>query len=150
MLATGGNLVFEGTTKQTFAAYRATDGALLWEIRCSQRPCPVRSLMSWMASNPRGHAGCGGGAAQIERGAGTALHRACRAVLVFSWWQRSAAAVTARRFLFPIRRRCARQRGHDPAGWRGIRAYLCACHGQLAVGGLKDLRVMDRPPCAFQ
>ncbi|MDX1649636.1 MAG: PQQ-dependent dehydrogenase, methanol/ethanol family [Myxococcota bacterium] len=30
-LATAGNLVFQGTAHGTFAAYRATDGALLWE-----------------------------------------------------------------------------------------------------------------------
>ena len=37
VLTTAGNLVFEGTTKQTFAAFRATDGTLLWEMPVQSR-----------------------------------------------------------------------------------------------------------------
>jgi quinohemoprotein ethanol dehydrogenase len=73
VLATAGNLVFEGTTRQTFAAFRATDGALLWEMPVQSAPVagPISfelDGMQYIAVN----AGWGGGAAPLARGGGTA------------------------------------------------------------------------------
>jgi quinohemoprotein ethanol dehydrogenase len=145
VLTTAGNLVFEGTTRQTFAAFRATDGALLWEMPVQSAPVagPITYEMEgvqYVAVN----AGWGGGAAQIERGAGTAQNRASARLLVFR--------VGANRQLPPLKPSAPIP---DPPPLRATEATVqkgaeifartCAqCHGQLAVGGVKDLRQMTR------
>jgi quinohemoprotein ethanol dehydrogenase len=145
VLTTAGNLVFEGTTKQTFAAFRATDGALLWEMPVQSAPVagPITyeiGGVQYVAVN----AGWGGGAAQIERGSGTALHRASARLLVFR--------LGASKQLPPLKPAAPIP---DPPPLRAAEATVrkgaelfartCAqCHGQLAVGGVKDLRHMTR------
>jgi quinohemoprotein ethanol dehydrogenase len=90
------------------------------------------------------NAGWGGGAAQVERGAGTAMNRASARLLVFR--------LGASRQLPPLP---AAVPIPDPPPLRAsedtvrkgaeIFARTCAqCHGQLAVGGVKDLRQMTR------
>ena len=84
VLTTAGNLVIEGTTKQTLSIFRATDGALLWEMPVQSAPVsgPITYVVDgeqYLAVN----AGWGGGAAQIERGSGTAENRASARLLVF-------------------------------------------------------------------
>ncbi len=89
------------------------------------------------------NAGWGGGAAQIERGAGTALHRASARLLVF--W------LGGRKKLPPLPPAVAIPnplplRASEAVVQKGaeIFARTCAqCHGQLAVGGVKDLRQMN-------
>jgi quinohemoprotein ethanol dehydrogenase len=145
VLTTAGNLVFEGTTKQTFAAFRATDGTLLWEMPVQSAPVagPITyeiGGVQYVAVN----AGWGGGAAQIERGAGTAQHRASARLLVFK--------LGAKKQLPPLKPAVPIP---DPPPLRATEATVqkgaeifartCAqCHGQLAVGGVKDLRQMTR------
>jgi quinohemoprotein ethanol dehydrogenase len=145
VLTTAGNLVFEGTTRQTFAAFRATDGALLWEMPVQSAPVagPITYELDgvqYVAVN----AGWGGGAAQIERGAGTAQNRASARLLVFK--------LGANRQLPPLKPSAPIP---DPPPLRATEATVqkgaeifartCAqCHGQLAVGGVKDLRQMTR------
>ncbi|HMA10591.1 MAG TPA: c-type cytochrome, partial [Steroidobacteraceae bacterium] len=145
VLTTAGNLVFEGTTRQTFAAFRATDGALLWEMPVQSAPVagPITYEMDgvqYVAVN----AGWGGGAAQIERGAGTAQNRASARLLVFR--------LGAKKQLPPLKPAAPIP---DPPPLRATEATVqkgaeifartCAqCHGQLAVGGVKDLRQMTR------
>ncbi len=144
VLATAGNLVFEGTTRQTFAAFRATDGTQLWEMPVQSAPVsgPISYLIDgeqYIAVN----AGWGGGAAQIERGAGIALHRASARLLVFKLNGRKKLPPLAPASPIP-----------DPPPLRAteqqisrgavVFAQTCAqCHGQMAIGGLKDLRHMD-------
>ena len=84
VLTTAGNLVVEGTTRQTLAIFRATDGKPLWEMPVQSAPVagPITFLVGdqqYMAVN----AGWGGGAAQIERATGTAMNRAAARLLVF-------------------------------------------------------------------
>ncbi|MET0280421.1 MAG: c-type cytochrome [Steroidobacteraceae bacterium] len=145
VLATGGNLVFEGTTKQTFAAFRATDGALLWEMPVQSAPVsgPITYELDgeqFIAVN----AGWGGGAAQVERGSGTAESRASARLLVFKLGGRKQLPPLSPAPPIPdpppLRAPEATvQRGGE------IYARTCAqCHGQLAVGGVKDLRQMTR------
>jgi quinohemoprotein ethanol dehydrogenase len=145
VLATAGNLVFEGTPRQTFAAFSATDGAQLWEMPVQSAPVsgPITYELNgeqYIAVN----AGWGGGAAQVERGAGTAESRASARLLVFK--------LGGRKQLPPLQpappipdppplraTEATVQRGGE------IYARTCAqCHGQLAVGGVKDLRQMTR------
>ncbi len=145
VLTTAGNLVFEGTTKQTFAAFRATDGKLLWEMPVQSAPVagPITYELGgvqYVAVN----AGWGGGAAQVERGAGTAQNRASARLLVFKLGGRKRLPPLAPAAPIP-----------DPPPLRAseetvqkgaaVFARTCAqCHGQLAVGGVKDLRQMTR------
>jgi quinohemoprotein ethanol dehydrogenase len=145
VLVTAGNLVFEGTTKQTFTAFRATDGKVLWEMPVQSAPVsgPITYELDgvqYVAVN----AGWGGGAAQIERGAGIAENRASARLLVFR--------LGANRRLPPL---APAPPIPDPPPLRAteetvqkgavIYARTCAqCHGQLAVGGVKDLRQMTR------
>jgi quinohemoprotein ethanol dehydrogenase len=90
------------------------------------------------------NAGWGGGAAQIERGAGTAQNRASARLLVFK--------LGGKKQLPPLPPATAIPdppplRASEETIRRGgeIFARTCAqCHGQLAVGGVKDLRFMDR------
>ena len=90
------------------------------------------------------NAGWGGGAAQIERGAGTAMNRASARLLVFKLGGRKKLPPLPPATPIP-----------DPPPLRATEATVqkgaeifartCAqCHGQLAVGGVKDLRQMTR------
>lgn len=144
VLATGGNLVVEGTTKQTLAIFRATDGKLLWEMPVQS--APVAGPITFLVDNQQYiavNAGWGGGAAQIERMTGTAMNRASARLLVFK--------LGANRQLPPLAP--AAPAAEPPplmASEATVRhgaelfATNCAvCHGQQAVGGVKDLRFMD-------
>ena len=110
---------------------------------CSPRPVsgPITYEMDgvqYMAVN----AGWGGGAAQIERGAGTAMNRASARLLVFK--------LGANRQLPPLPPAVPVPnppplRASEETVRKGGEVYArtCAqCHGQLAVGGVKDLRQM--------
>ena len=143
VLTTGGNLVIEGTTKQTFSIYRATDGALLWEMPVQTAPVagPVTYTVDgeqYIAVN----AGWGGGAAQVERGVGTAENRASARLLVFK--------LGGQRKLPPLKPAAPIPdppplRATEETVQKGAKLFAntCAqCHGQLAVGGVKDLRHM--------
>jgi quinohemoprotein ethanol dehydrogenase len=144
VLTTAGNLVFEGTTRQTFAAFRASDGQQLWEFPTQSAPVagPITFILDgeqYVAVN----AGWGGGAAQVERGMGTAENRAKARLLVFKRGGHVELPSLAPAPPIP-----------DPPPLRAtedvvrkgavLYASTCAqCHGQLAVGGVKDLRHMD-------
>jgi len=144
VLATAGNLVLEGTTRQTFAIFRATDGKLLWEMPVQS--APVAGPITFLADGEQYvavNAGWGGGAAQIERASGTALNRAPARLLVFK--------LGAARQLPPLAPAAPVPdppplRASEATVRRGAELFArnCAiCHGQLAVGGVKDLRLMD-------
>ncbi len=145
VLTTAGNLVFEGTTKQTFAAFRATDGKVLWEMPVQSAPVagPITYELDgvqYIAVN----AGWGGGAAQIERGSGTAENRASARLLVFKLGGnvQLPPLPPAPPIPDPPPLRASEETVQKGAA---IFARTCAqCHGQLAVGGVKDLRQMTR------
>ena len=68
VLATAGNLVFEGTIGETFAAYRATDGVKVWEMPIQNIAigAPISYSLDgeqYIAVN----AGWGGGTAHLEK-----------------------------------------------------------------------------------
>jgi quinohemoprotein ethanol dehydrogenase len=144
VLTTAGNLVVEGTTRQTLAIFRATDGKQLWEMPVQS--APVAGPITFEAKGQQYiavNAGWGGGAAQIERAMGTALSRASARLLVFKLGGTrqlpplAAAAPVAEPPPLTASEATVR-RGAE------LFANNCAvCHGQLAVGGVKDLRYMD-------
>ena len=144
VLVTAGNLIVEGTTRQTLSIFRATDGSILWEMPVQS--APVAAPMTFSVAGEQYiavNAGWGGGAAQIERAIGTAQNRAAARLLVFK-----LGATTQLPPLPPA------APVPDPPPLmasettvrRGAQLFAnnCAvCHGQMAVGGVKDLRFMD-------
>ncbi len=145
VMVTASDLVFEGTTKQTFAAFDARSGAVLWEMPVQS--APVGGAITYMLDGVQYvaiNAGWGGGAAQIERGAGTELPRASARLLVFK---------LGGKVQLPALK--AEEKAPDPppvtaseaqiARGAQLFAETCAvCHGQQAIGGVKDLRRMTR------
>ncbi|MGX7894633.1 PQQ-dependent dehydrogenase, methanol/ethanol family [Tsuneonella sp. HG222] len=145
VMVTAGDLVFEGTTKQTFSAFDARTGKVLWEY--PTQSAPVAGAITYMLDGVQYvavNAGWGGGAAQIERGAGIELPRAPARLLVFK--------LGGTKQLPPL---AAKEPIQDPPPLRASEAQVaqgarifadtCAlCHGQNAIGGVKDLRHMSR------
>ena len=89
VLATAGNLVFEGTIGTSFAAYRASDGKQLWELPVQNVPiaAPITYMLDgeqYIAVN----AGWGGGLAHVER---ARITTSCFSDRRASWYSSSAA-----------------------------------------------------------
>jgi quinohemoprotein ethanol dehydrogenase len=145
VLVTASDLVVEGATNQTLAIYDARTGSKLWDF--PTQSAPVAGPISYMLDGVQYiavNAGWGGGAAQIERGAGKELPRASARLLVFKL---GGAAV-----LPPMKPEAEIPeppplRATEAQVQKGAQLYAqtCAlCHGQQAVGGVKDLRRMTR------
>jgi quinohemoprotein ethanol dehydrogenase len=145
VMITASDLVFEGTTKQTFAAFDAKDGKVLWEMPVQS--APVGGGITYMLDGVQYiaiNAGWGGGAAQVERGAGIELPRASARLLVFK--------LGGNVQLPPIKPEAKveeppRSNASEATIAKGAQlfAQTCAvCHGQQAMGGVKDLRKMTR------
>jgi quinohemoprotein ethanol dehydrogenase len=145
VLTTAGNLVIEGTTRQTLAIFRATDGQQLWEMPVQSAPVsgPITFMVGaeqYIAVN----AGWGGGAAQVERGAGTQQNRASARLLVFKLG--GTLQLPPLPAAAPVPNPPPLRATEDVVR-RGAELFgqTCAqCHGQLAIGGVKDLRHMTR------
>jgi quinohemoprotein ethanol dehydrogenase len=143
VFVTASDLVFEGTTKQTFAAFDARSGKVLWEY--PTQSAPVAGGITYLVDGVQYvavNAGWGGGAAQIERGSGIELPRAPARLLVFRLGGTGQLPPLA-----------AQEPLANPPPVRGTEAQIAAgaqlfaqtcavCHGQNAVGGVKDLRHM--------
>jgi quinohemoprotein ethanol dehydrogenase len=146
VFVTAADLVFEGTTKQTLSAFDAHTGEILWEY--NTQSAPVAGGITYELDGEQYiaiNAGWGGGAAQIERGAGIELPRAPARLLVFKLGgdvELPPLDTTAKAPPEPPRLTASEeeiQRG------RRLFSDTCAvCHGQNAIGGVKDLRHMDR------
>ncbi|BBC73801.1 quinohemoprotein alcohol dehydrogenase [Altererythrobacter sp. B11] len=144
VLVTASDVVFEGTTKQTFTAFDARNGAVLWEF--PTQSAPVAGAITYMLDGEQYiaiNAGWGGGAAQIERGAGTEMPRAPARLLVFK--------LGGTQSLPPLPERASSPpappplRAPEATVTRGAQlfAQTCSvCHGQNAIGGVADLRHM--------
>jgi quinohemoprotein ethanol dehydrogenase len=142
VLVTASDLVIEGTTRQTLGFFDARTGKVLREIPVQSAPVagPITYELDgqqYIAVN----AGFGGGAAQVERGSGTELPRASARLLVFKLGgtaQLPPLKVTTAAIPAP-----PPLRADEATVQRGgtLYAQTCAgCHGQSAIGGVKDLR----------
>ena len=145
VLTTAGNLVIEGTTRQTFVAFRATDGKQLWEMPVQTAPVagPITFTVNgeqYIAVN----AGWGGGAAQVERGAGIQANRASARLLVFKLGGKAQLPPLAPAPPIPDPPPLRATEDVVRHGAELFGATCAQCHGQLAVGGIKDLRYMTR------
>jgi len=143
VLATASDLVFAGTTKQTFSAFDARTGEVLWEY--PTQSAPVAGGITYMLDSVQYvaiNAGWGGGAAQIEQSAGIELPRAPARLLVFKLGgTQQLPPLAAREPVQPP----PPLRASEATVQRGAQLYAetCAvCHGQRAIGGVKDLRHM--------
>ncbi|MFC4257400.1 PQQ-dependent dehydrogenase, methanol/ethanol family [Altererythrobacter xixiisoli] len=144
VFVTASDLVFEGTTKQTFAAFDARTGRVLWEF--PTQSAPVAGGISYEVDGEQYiavNAGWGGGAAQIEQASGTELPRSSARLLVFKLGGTAQLPALAAKEPVPPP---PALRASEAEITRGAQLYgqTCAvCHGQNAVGGVKDLRHMS-------
>jgi quinohemoprotein ethanol dehydrogenase len=143
VFVTASDLVFEGTTKQTFAAFDARTGKVLWEY--PTQSAPVAGGITYMVDGVQYvaiNAGWGGGAAQIERGAGIELPRAAARLLVFKLGGTLQLPPLAKAEPIP---NPPPLRATEEQVQRGAQLFAdtCSgCHGRQAIGGVKDLRHM--------
>jgi len=147
VLATAGNLVFQGTIGQTFAAYRADTGEKVWEMPVQQVPisAPIAYEVDgeqYIAVN----AGWGGGLAHVERSAYTRLFLSKPRLLVFKLGGTAQLPpMPASSMVVPELSPPPALTGTPEQVALGERLYgeNCAlCHGTAARGGVKDLRHM--------
>ena len=143
VLTTAGNLVVEGTTRQTLSIFRATDGKVLWEQPVQSAPVagPITFEVDgeqFIAVN----AGWGGGAAQVERSNGTAQNRASARLLVFKLGGTVTLPPLADAPPIPQPPRLTADEDTVRRGARLFADTCAVCHGQQATGGVKDLRLM--------
>jgi quinohemoprotein ethanol dehydrogenase len=145
VFVTASDLVFEGTTKQTYAAFDARTGRQLWEF--PTQSAPVAGGITYLLDGVQYiavNAGWGGGAAQIEQGAGTELPRASARLLVFKLGgSKTLPPLAATKPVEPP----PALRASEAQVTRGAQLFAdtCAvCHGRNAIGGVKDLRHLTR------
>jgi quinohemoprotein ethanol dehydrogenase len=145
VMITASDLVFEGTTRQTFAAFDAKTGKVLWEMPVQSAPVagPITYRLDgvqYIAVN----AGWGGGAAQVERGAGIELPRAPARLLVFKLGGTAQLPAMKPEEKAPEPPPVTASEAQIARG-ATLYAETCqVCHGQQAIGGVKDLRKMTR------
>jgi quinohemoprotein ethanol dehydrogenase len=147
VMATAGNLVFEGTIDKTFVAYRATDGAKLWETPIQN--VAIGSPISYELDGKQYiavNAGWGGGTARVESSRFADLHVSASRLLVFELGGTAhlpAAQEQGPQSLDPPPKSTAS--AQLIARGEALYAKNCAlCHGAEARGGVKDLRHMSR------
>ena len=145
VMVTASDLVFEGTTKQTFAAFDARTGKLIWEMPVQSAPVagPITYMLDgaqYIAVN----AGWGGGAAQIERGSGIELPRASARLIVFKLGGNVQLPPMKPEEKTPDPPPVTASEGQIAKGAQLFADTCARCHGQQAIGGVKDLRKMTR------
>ncbi len=145
VMVTGSDLVFEGTTRQTFAAFDAETGEELWSYPVQSSP--VAGPISYMHDGEQYvaiNAGWGGGAAQIERMSGIDRPRAAARLLVFKLGGEKELPPLKAQEPVPAPPRLAASEAEVKRGAQ-LYAETCAvCHGQRAMGGVSDLRHMTQ------
>jgi quinohemoprotein ethanol dehydrogenase len=141
VLATAGNLLIQGTINKTLAIYRATDGAKLWEMSIDQ--APVAGPITYMIDGEQYiaiNAGWGGSPVYNLGPFRTATAK----LLVFKL---GASGVTLPPMPPPSalpRPPFLRASEAQVSEGRALYAQTGCnrCHGDNAVGGVKDLRFM--------
>ena len=147
VLATGGNLVFQGTIGTTFAAYRADTGEKVWEMPVQN--VPIAAPITYMVDGVQYiavNAGWGGGLAHVERANFSQLFLGRPRLLVFRLGGTvQLPPMPAESFIVPELAPPPPLAGTDASVALGEQLYgaNCAiCHGNAARGGVKDLRHM--------
>ncbi len=144
VFVTASDLVFEGTTKQTFAAFDARTGQQLWEY--PTQSAPVAGGITYEVDGVQYiaiNAGWGGGAAQIEQASGTELPRSSARLLVFKLGGTQQLPALAAKEPVPPPPALRASEAEIALGARLYGQTCAVCHGQNAMGGVKDLRHMS-------
>ena len=145
VLATAGNLVFQGTINQTLAAYAADTGRKLWEYPVQN--VPIAGPMTYSVGGVQYvavNAGWGGGTAHIESFRFRDLQLSKPRLLVFRLG--GSAGLPAMAPPAPARQPPPPSTAAPEVIAAGARLYAqtcAACHGAEARGGVKDLRQMS-------
>jgi len=149
VLATAGNLVFQGTIGTSMAAYRADTGAKVWEMPVQN--VPIAAPITYMVDGEQYiavNAGWGGGLAHVERAKYTKLYLSKPRLLVFKLGGTAKLPpVPAASMVVPELQAPPKVTGTAAMIARGEQLYgaNCAlCHGIGARGGVKDLRHMSQ------
>jgi quinohemoprotein ethanol dehydrogenase len=144
-LATAGGLVFEGTINKTFAAYRASDGHKLWEVETQSVPIagPITYTVGgvqYVAVN----AGWGGGLAHVQANSFRDLRVSSARLLVYRLGGTARLPPMPPEEAPPAMPPFVRASEDEIRHGGELFAANCAlCHGQMARGGIKDLRHMS-------
>jgi len=147
VLATAGNLVFQGTIRSSLAAYSADRGKLLWEAPVQN--IPIAAPITYTVDGEQYvavAAGWGGGLAHVERSKYTALSLSKPRLLVFKLGGTAKLPQPGSAFIVPELQAPPPVTGTAEVVARGELLYgkNCAlCHGIAARGGVKDLRHMS-------
>jgi quinohemoprotein ethanol dehydrogenase len=147
VLATAGNLVFQGTIRTSLAAYRANDGRKLWEMPVQN--VPIAAPISYTVDGVQYvavAAGWGGGLAHVERSKYTGLTLSKPRLLVFKLGGTAKLPDPGPAFVVPELTAPPKPTAAPEVVARGEQLYgqRCAlCHGVAARGGVKDLRHMS-------
>jgi quinohemoprotein ethanol dehydrogenase len=148
VLATGGNLVFQGTIGTTFAAYRADTGEKVWELPVQN--VPIAAPITYMVGGVQYiavNAGWGGGLAHVERSQFSQLFIGRPRLLVFRLGGTAQLPpMPATSFVVPELAPPPPLAADAETVALGEQLYgtNCAiCHGNAARGGVKDLRHMS-------
>lgn len=145
LLATAGNLVFQGTVGGTFAAYSADTGKKLWETPVQQ--VPIAAPISYMLDGEQYvavNAGWGGGLAHSTSAKSLGFPLSTPRLLVFKLG--GTARLPALAGASPALVKPADTTASPETIARGEQLYAqhCAtCHAEQARGGIKDLRRMS-------
>jgi len=150
VLATAGNLVFQGTIDTSFAAYRADNGEKVWEMPVQN--VPISAPITYMVDGVQYiavNAGWGGGLAHVERNNYSNLFLGKPRLLVFKLGGNvQLPPMPEESFVVP-----GYYNNPPPPltadaqtvalGERLYGANCALCHGNGARGGVKDLRHMS-------
>jgi quinohemoprotein ethanol dehydrogenase len=146
VMSTGGNLVFEGTPDQTFAAYRADTGEKLWEAPV--QTTPIAAAMTYLVDGEQYvalAAGWGGGQAAVEsRDETRNTQRASARLLVFKLGGTAELPALEPTELVISAPPPIRASEETIEQGRVVYAENCQlCHGPEARGSDRDLRLLS-------
>ena len=148
VLATAGNLVFQGKIGQTFAAYRADTGEKVWEMPVQN--VPIAAPITYMVDGEQYIAvnvGWGGGLAHVERSNYSDMFLGPPRLLVFKLGGTAKLPpMPASSFVVPELSPPPELTASAAVVAEGAQLYAanCSlCHGNAARGGIKDLRHMS-------
>jgi quinohemoprotein ethanol dehydrogenase len=143
VLATGGNLVFQGTRDMKFKAYRADTGEKMWEMPVDNIPiaAPITYTLDgeqYIALN----AGYGGGLAHSELNSGRAPTISKARLLVFKLGGKAKLPPLPEEVRLPPPPHLPVTEAEIEKGQQLYDKYCQGCHGTAVRGGIKDLRYM--------
>jgi quinohemoprotein ethanol dehydrogenase len=145
VLATGSGIIFEGTINKTLAAYDARTGKKLWES--DTQTVPVAGPITYSVDGVQYlavNAGWGGGLAHVQANSFADLKVSPARLLVYRIGGTATLPPLPPGQSAPPPAPPAR--APEPVIQKGAALFAknCAlCHGQLARGGVKDLRLMS-------